>query len=304
MRQYLDLLRDIRDNGEEKGDRTGTGTRSVFGRQVRYDLSEGFPAVTTKKLYFNSVAHELLWFLKGTGNIEYLAQNNVHIWDEWPFKAYLEKNDLPIPEVNSPEWREQMKEFIDRVATDHEFALKWGDLGPVYGAQWRHWRSYRGGYDQVAGVISEARHNPGSRRLIVEAWNVGELEDMALPPCHKSHQLSCTTPGYVDMLVYQRSWDLGLGCPFNIAQYALLLHLYARAIGGRTPRYLRFVVGDGHIYWNHIDKLTEVAQRQVVADEARLVIDTDNTDIDGYDISHFSVVGYGPQPAVKLEVAV
>ncbi len=125
MRQYLDLLRDIRDNGEEKGDRTGTGTKSVFGRQVRYDLSEGFPAVTTKKLYFNSVVHELLWFLKGTGNIEYLAQNNVHIWDEWPFKAYLQKNDLPMPEVNSPEWREQMKGFVGRVATDHMFAQEW-----------------------------------------------------------------------------------------------------------------------------------------------------------------------------------
>ena len=145
MRQYLDLLRDIRDNGEEKGDRTGTGTKSVFGRQVRYNLSEGFPAVTTKKLYFNSVVHELLWFLEGTGNIEYLAQNNVHIWDEWPFKAYLEKNDLPIPEVNSPEWKDQMRDFISQVATDHAFARQWGNLGPVYGVQWRKWPDGEGG---------------------------------------------------------------------------------------------------------------------------------------------------------------
>ncbi|MBC7512801.1 thymidylate synthase, partial [Candidatus Saccharibacteria bacterium] len=163
MKQYLDLLQDILDNGVDKNDRTGTGARSVFGRQVRYDLADGFPAVTTKKLYFNSVVHELLWFLKGTGNIEYLAQNNVHIWDEWPFKAYLEKNGLPIPIVNSDDWKSQQKEFITKIASDHEFAEEWGDLGPVYGVQWRKWPNGDGGFiDQIANAIEMIRNTPDS----------------------------------------------------------------------------------------------------------------------------------------------
>ena len=145
MKQYLDLLRDIKENGTKKEDRTGTGTVSVFGRQVRYDLSEGFPAVTTKKLYFSSVVHELLWFLQGTGNIEYLAQNNVHIWDEWPYKAYLQKNNPPVPSSDSDEWRTGIKEFIQKIATDHEFAEKWGELGPVYGVQWGKGPDGKGG---------------------------------------------------------------------------------------------------------------------------------------------------------------
>src|SRR5690606_7072592 len=168
MRQYLKLLEDIMENGVEKSDRTGTGTKSVFGRQVRYDLADGFPAMTTKKLYFNSVVHELLWFLKGTGNIEYLAQNNVHIWDEWPFKAYLVKNNLPVPESNSIEWRQQLKDFINRIATDHTFAEKWGNLGPVYGVQWRKWPLPNGSHiDQISSVIEGIQTNPNSRRLIV-----------------------------------------------------------------------------------------------------------------------------------------
>src|SRR5690606_25808802 len=180
MRQYLKLLEDIMENGVEKSDRTGTGTKSVFGRQVRYDLADGFPAMTTKKLYFNSVVHELLWFLQGTGNIEYLAQNNVHIWDEWPFKAYLEKSNLPAPEVNSAEWKAQMKSFIERVATDHDFAAQWGDLGPVYGVQWRKWPDGQGGtIDQIANAIELIKHNPESRRIIVSAWNVAEIDEIA-----------------------------------------------------------------------------------------------------------------------------
>ena len=266
MNQYQQLLHRVLTEGVRVDDRTGVGTVAVFGALLQYDLRERFPVEQAKATNWRTAFLEMLFFLSGETNVRWLNERGSKLWDPW-----ADEN---------------------------------GNLGPVYGDQWRSWRGYSGKHDQVETVIDEAKTNPGSRHLIVEGWNVGELRDMALRPCHKSHQLSCTTPGYVDMLVYQRSWDLGLGCPFNIAQYALLLHLYARAIGGRTPRYLRFVVGDAHIYWNHIDKLTEVAQRQVVADEARLVIDTDNTDIDGYDISHFSVVGYGPQPAVKLEVAV
>ena len=176
MRQYLDALQQVRDSGVKKGDRTGTGTTEVFGVQARYDLADGFPAVTTKKLYFNSVAHELLWFLKGTGNIEYLAQNGVHIWDEWPYKNYLEKTDQSIPEINGEEWRAGMKTFIGKIATDHAFAEEWGDLGPVYGVQWRKWPDGKGGtIDQIQNAIDMIRSNPTSRRNIVSAWNGRKL---------------------------------------------------------------------------------------------------------------------------------
>jgi thymidylate synthase len=211
MKQYLDLLRDIKTNGTVKTDRTGTGTKSVFGRQVRYNLADGFPAVTTKKLYFNSVVHELLWFLSGSGNIEYLAQNNVHIWDEWPFKAYLEKNNLPIPEVNSPEWKAQMKEFISKIAADHEFAMQWGNLGPVYGVQWRHWPDGNGGHiDQIARAVDMIKSTPDSRRIIVSAWNVAEIDEIVemggLPPCHSLFQFA-VADGKLDLMLYQRSAD-------------------------------------------------------------------------------------------------
>jgi len=187
MKQYHDLLSDIRDNGEIKGDRTGTGTKSVFGRQVRYDLAKGFPAVTTKKLYMKSVVHELLWFLQGSSNIEYLAQNGVHIWDEWPYKAYLEKNGQEVPESNSEQWKTGIKDFITQIATDHNFAMQWGDLGPVYGVQWRKWPNENGEtIDQIGQAIDTIKHNPNSRRNIVNAWNVAEIPKIAeaggLPP--------------------------------------------------------------------------------------------------------------------------
>ena len=200
MRQYLDALQQVRDSGVKKGDRTGTGTTEVFGMQARYDLADGFPAMTTKKLYFNSVAHELLWFLKGTGNIEYLAQNGVHIWDEWPYKNYLEKTGQSIPEINGEEWRAGMKTFIGKIATDHAFAEEWGDLGPVYGVQWRKWPDGKGGtIDQIQNAIDMIRSNPTSRRNIVSAWNVAEIDDIAraggLPPCHTMFQFNVRPGG-------------------------------------------------------------------------------------------------------------
>lgn len=306
MKQYLDLLRDIRDNGEEKGDRTGTGTKSVFGRQVRYDLSKGFPAVTTKKLYFKSVVHELLWFLKGTGNIEYLAQNNVHIWDEWPFKAYLEKNKLPIPEVNSPEWREQMREFIERVATDHEFAVKWGNLGPVYGVQWRRWPDGNGGeIDQIAQAIETVKTNPNSRRNIVTAWNPAEIDAIAeaggLPPCHSLFQLN-VRGDTLDLHLYQRSADTFLGVPFNIASYSLLLSMIAHVTDKRPGEFVH-TLADTHIYLNHLEQVDEQLSREPLP-LPTLKLNPDIKNINDFTFDDITLENYESHPAIKAPIAV
>ena len=306
MKQYLDLLRDVSEHGSAKSDRTGTGTSNVFGRQIRYDLADGFPAMTTKKLYFNSVLHELLWFLQGTGNIEYLAQNNVHIWDEWPYKAYLEKNNLLVPSSGSDEWKIGIKEFIARVATDHEFAVEWGDLGPVYGVQWRKWPTKDGGHiDQIQKVIDMIKHSPDSRRIIVNAWNVAEIDEIVstggLPPCHAFFQFF-VADGKLSLHLYQRSADIFLGVPFNVASYSLLLAMIAQVTGLKQGEFVH-TLGDTHIYANHVDQVAEQLSRTPKT-LPTLWLNPDITSIDDFTFEDVKLENYNPDPPIKAPIAV
>lgn len=306
MKQYLRLLEDIKANGQIKTDRTGTGTKSVFGRQLRYDLADGFPAMTTKKLYFNSVVHELLWFLSGSGNIEYLAQNNVHIWDEWPFKAYLEKNNLPMPESGSEQWRNQQKELIARIASDHDFAQKWGNLGPVYGVQWRKWPDGKGGeIDQIARAIDMIKNTPDSRRIIVSAWNVAELDEIVeiggLPPCHTLFQFYVAN-GKLDLHLYQRSADVFLGVPFNIASYSLLLAMVAQVTGLEAGEFVH-TLADTHIYLNHQEQVkTQLAREPKTL--PTLWLNPEIKNLDEFKFEDIRLDNYHPEPPIKAPIAV
>lgn len=306
MKQYLDLLKDIRDQGTIKGDRTGTGTKSVFGRQARYDLADGFPAVTTKKLYFNSVVHELLWFLKGTGNIEYLAQNNVHIWDEWPYKAYLKKNNKLVPDSGSDEWKSGMKEFIHQIATDHDFALEWGNLGPVYGVQWRKWPDGKGGtINQIANLIEQLKNSPTSRRMVVTAWNPAETDEIVsiggLPPCHSLCQCN-VHDGKLDLMLYQRSADTFLGVPFNIASYSLLLAMLAQVSNLEQGEFIH-TLADTHIYLNHLEQV-ELQLSREPKPLPILWLNPDVKNIDDFTFEDIRLENYESWPAIRAPIAV
>ena len=267
MKQYLDLVREVMENGVKKTDRTGTGTLSVFGVQKRYDLREGFPLVTTKKVNFDAIIHELLWFLSGDTHIRYLVRNNVNIWNEWAYQIYLEEEKLEekYPRY-SQGWTDHMKEFVEKIKKEEDFAEKWGDLGPVYGKQWRSWEG-KGGekIDQIQNAIDMIKRDPDSRRIIVSGWNVAELQRLikdknhAPPPCHMLFHFYAAE-GNLDLQLYQRSADVALGVPFNIASYSALLTMMAQECGLK-PRYFIHTIGDAHIYLNHVEGIKEQIKR-------------------------------------------
>lgn len=266
--QYINLCKKILENGTKKDDRTGTGTLSVFGHQMRFDLSKGFPLLTTKKLNWNSIAHELLWFISGNTNIKYLNDNNVNIWNEW-----ADKN---------------------------------GDLGSVYGEQWRSWWHAGSvfnleGIDQIATVIEQIKINPNSRRLIVSAWNVGELDDMALPPCHLLFQFY-VADGKLSCQLYQRSADVFLGLPFNIASYSLLTHMIAHITNLKVGEFIH-TIGDAHIYTNHIKQINKQIKRKP-KELPNIKFKRDITDIDDFTFDDIELIGYKPHPHIKGKVSV
>lgn len=298
MKQYLDLLQHILEKGDKKDDRTGTGTISVFGYQMRFDLSKGFPLLTTKKVYMRAILHELIWFLKGDTNIKYLVENNVKIWNEWPFQNYLKANNLEekYPKY-SDEWREKLKEFVDKVKEDDEFAKKWGDLGPVYGKQWRDF----GGVDQIKDLINQIKNNPNSRRMIVCAWNPPLVKDMALPPCHCLFQFYVIN-NKISCQLYQRSCDVFLGVPFNIASYALLTLMIAHVTGLQPGEFI-WTGGDTHIYLNHLDQVKEQLSRDVRT-LPRIKINPNVKNIFDFKFEDFELLDYDPHPPIKAPIAV
>lgn len=264
MRQYLELVKDIYENGTLRADRTGTGTKSVFGRQMRFNLQGGFPAVTTKKLFMKSVIYELLWFLKGSSNIAYLKQNNVSIWDAWANES--------------------------------------GELGPIYGVQWRSWPDYKGGaIDQIANVIAEIKKNPTSRRLIVSAWNVGQLEEMALPPCHVLFQFY-VNGGRLSCQLYQRSADVFLGVPFNIASYALLTMMIAQ-VCSLEPGDFVHTIGDAHLYLNHLQQVEELLQREPYALPI-MKLNRERCRLEDFEFEDFTLENYRCHSALRAPISV
>ena len=301
--QYLDLLEHLLEKGDRRIDRTGVGTLSAFGAMMRFDISDGtFPAFTTKRVYWKTAIKEMLWFLTGQTNIQSLLTENVRIWTDWPLEKYRKATGEQISQ----------EAFEERILADDAFAREWGDLGPVYGKQWRRWLDANGKeHDQIATVIETLKTNPASRRMLFHAWNVGELDQMALPPCHMTYQFHTSEnksagPGEpklkLSMLLFQRSLDVGLGAPFNCAASAALLTMVAQQVD-MAPGELIWMAGDYHLYLNHLD----MAQ-QLIAREPRpfpkLSLLRRPASIDGYRIEDFEVTDYDPHPAIAAPVAV
>lgn len=309
MRQYLQLLQNVLENGERKEARQGIDTLSVFGTQARYDLRQGFPLLTTKKVHFKAIVHELIWFLSGDTNIKYLVDHDVKIWNEWAYERYLQGNDLKekFPRY-SDEWHAEQARFVEQVKTDKAFADRWGDLGPVYGKQWTAWEGKDGKpINQIQDVLDRIKREPHSRRLIVSGWNVGELQalihdpNLAPPPCHTLFQFYVNN-GELSCQLYQRSADIFLGVPFNIASYALLTHMMAQ-VTGLKPKEFVHTIGDAHLFVNHIDQAKEQLSRDP-RPQPTLKLNPDVTDLWKFRYEDVSLENYDPHPAIKAPIAV
>ena len=288
MKQYLSLLEEIMQNGSKKEDRTGTGTISLFGTQRRYSLENGFPLLTTKKVHWKSVVHELLWFIDGDTNIKYLVDNGVRIWNEWPFEKFKKSSEYK---------GETMAEFVEKVNADDAFAQKFGDLGPVYGKQWRDFF----GVDQLQNVIDQIKNNPDSRRIIINAWNPAQLDKMALPPCHAFVQFY-VNDGKLSCQLYQRSADVFLGVPFNIASYSLLTYMIAHVTGLKPGDFIH-TTGDTHIYSNHFEQVKEQLSRQPKA-LPKIKLNENVKSIFDFKFEDIELLDYDPHPLIKGAVAV
>ncbi len=308
MKQYLDLLKEIKENWIWKDDRTGTGVRGVFGMQAKYNLDDGFPLVTTKKTFMRIIIVELIWLLRWETNIKYLVDRNCHIWDEWPFQNYIDSNWLSeqFPKY-SDAWMEEKSIFIEKIASlpsDDAFVVKWWDLWPVYGHQWRNFNSEW--VDQIKNIIDQIKNNPTSRRIIVSAWNPAQLDKMLLPPCHAFFQFNVdTTNNRLNLQLYQRSADMFLWVPFNIASYSTLLIMIAK-ITWLTPWTFTHTLWDAHIYNNHVDQVNEQLLREPFPlPELKIHTDIQTLeDIENLEWADFEVVGYQSHGVIRAPVAV
>lgn len=290
MKQYLDLMKHIVDNGVQREDRTSTGTRSTFGYQMRFDLSKGFPLLTTKKVHFKSVVFELLWFIQGSTNIRPLVLNNVRIWNEWPYQRFTKHSDYQ---------NETMEEFIEKIKVNEDFALKHGNLGPVYGKQWRDFN----GVDQLETLINGLKNNPFSRRHIISAWNPAELEDMALPPCHMMMQFYVSSDKKtLSCQLYQRSADVFLGVPFNIASYALFTAMLAQVVGLEAGEFVH-TLGDAHLYNDHMEQVNIQLMREPKP-LAKLHLNKTITSIYDFKYEDIELINYESHPAISAKVSV
>jgi len=302
-RDYQNLLKDILKNGHKSSDRTGTGTKKVFGRMLKFDLSKGFPLLTTKKVWFYGVKEELLWFIKGERNLKNLVLKNVNIWNEWPFQRYLmaTKQDKKYVKY-TPAWEEKMKEFVEKIKTNSSFSKRYGDLGPVYGFQWRNWKGIgKKTVDQLKNAINDIKNNSDSRRIIVTAWDPSVLDNVALPPCHLYFQFQVVGKK-LNCFMVQRSVDTFLGLPFNIASYALLTEIIAK-ITKLKPGELTMALADTHLYLNHIKQAKEQIKR-TPRPLPKLFLSPKLKDIDHIESDWIEIKNYNPHDIIKAPISV